>query len=82
MKREFLYLRIGHYNPKVFVDGRATERRKEERKTEAFDRYFEMLKGRKEALEQEKAPETKQPRIKNPIMPVSSPQSPVIQQRQ
>lgn len=81
MKREFLFLRIGRSNPKVFVEGRARERAKEERKTEAFDRYFEMLKARKISLEEEKPPEEKQPRRLLPIYPVSNPESPVIQNR-
>lgn len=82
MKREHLFLRIGHYNPKVFVEGRARERAKEERKTLAFDSYYQMLKQRKEELEQEKPPEEKKPRIKYAHFPVENPQSPVIQARE
>lgn len=82
MKREFLFLRIGRRNPAIMVEGRATERGKEERKTLAFDRYYQNLKQRKETLEEEKPLEdTKQPRVSRPIYPVSNYQSPVVQQR-
>lgn len=81
-KRQFLFLRIGFSNPKFFVEGRARERAKEERKTLAFDRYFQMLKERKEILAKQEPPEEKTPRVLRPIMPVSNPQSPVIQNRE
>jgi hypothetical protein len=81
-KRTELYLFPGKVNPEVFVKGRATERAKEERKTEAFDRYFEMLKARKQALAEHEPPEEKRPRIKQPTFPVDSSYSPVIQNRE
>lgn len=77
----FLFLEPGKKNPEVFVEGRARERAKEERKTEAFNRYYKMLKERKEKAEKEKPPEEKQPRVLRPVYPVSNPQSPVIQER-
>ncbi len=77
-----LFLEPGKKNPKVFVEGRATERAKEERKTQAYSRYYKMLKDRKETLEKEKPPEKKQPRIKRPTFPVHNPQSPVIIERE
>ena len=80
--REFLFLEPGKKNPKVFVEGRATERAKEERKTQAYQRYYKMLRDGKKKLEEEKPPEEKRPRILRPIYPVSSPQSPVIQERE
>ena len=76
-----LFLEPGKENPKVFVKGRATERAKAERPTEAYSRYYKMLKERKEKLEKEEPPEEKQPRVLRPIMPVSNPQSPIIQER-
>ena len=76
--REFLFLRIGYSNPKVFVEGRATERAKEERKTQAFDRYFQMLKKRQQVLKEEEPPKEKRPRRLLPDYPVHNPQSPVI----
>ena len=82
MQREFLFLEPGKKNPKVFVEGRATERAKAERPTEAYSRYYKMLKDRKEKLEKEKPPEEKQPRVLRPIMPVSNRQSPIIQARE
>ena len=81
MQREHLFLRIGQYNPKVFVEGRATERAKEERKTEAYSRYYKMLKERKEQLEKKEPPEEKQPRILRPSYPVENYQSPIIKSR-
>lgn len=80
--REFLFLRIGYSNPEVFVEGRATERAKEERKTLAFNRYFQMLKERQQVLKEEETPEEKQPRRLLPDYPVDSSYSPVIQQRE
>ena len=80
--REHLFLEPGKKNPKVFVEGRATERAKGERPTEAYQRYYKMLKERKEALEKEEPPEKKQPRVKRPTFPVHNPQSPVIQERE
>lgn len=77
-----LFLQPGKKNPEVFVQGRARERAKEERKTEAYQRYYKMLRERKKILAEEKPPEEKQPRILRPIYPVSSPQSPVIQERE
>ena len=50
MKREFLFLKIGQTNPARFVEGRARERAKEERKLEATERYYQMLKDRKKTL--------------------------------
>lgn len=80
--RQFLFLRIGHVNPKIFVEGRARERAKEERKTEAYERYYEMLRDRKKILAEHEPPEEKQPRVLRPIYPVENPQSPVIQNRE
>lgn len=82
MKREFLFLQIGRENPARFVQGRARERAKEERKTLAFDRYFQMLKERKEILAKQEPPEEKQPRRLLPNYPVKNPESPVIQSRE
>lgn len=78
MKTE-IFLRIP--NPAIMVQGRARERLKAERPTQAYSRYYEMLKQRKEQLEKEKPPEIKQPRILRPVMGVSNPQSPIIQAR-
>ncbi len=77
-----LFLEPGKENPKVFVEGRATERAKEERKTDAYSRYYKMLKDRKEKMEKEEPPEEKQPRVLRPVLPVENPQSPVIQKRE
>lgn len=82
MKRKFLFLRIGRENPARFVQGRASERAKEERKTEAYERYLVMLRDRKKILAEEKPIEKALPRIKQPIYPVSNYQSPVIQSRE
>jgi len=82
MKREFLFLRIGRENPKFFVEGRARERAKAERPTEAYSRYYQMLRDRKKILAEEKPPEEKQPRVKRPDFPVQNYESPVIQQRE
>lgn len=80
-KRQFLFLEPGKQNPEAMVKGRATERAKEERKTEAYSRYYQMLKERKEQAEKEKPPEEKKPRIKYAQFPVRNPQSPIIQNR-
>lgn len=82
MEREFLYLLPGKQNPEAMVKGRATERAKAERPTEAFSRYYEMLRDRKKILAEEKPPEEKKPRIKYAEFPVKNPQSPVVQQRE
>jgi len=80
--RQHLFLRIGRENPRFFVEGRARERKKEERKTEAYERYLIMLKDRKKILAEEKSPEEKQPRRLLPTYPVSNPESPVVQSRE
>lgn len=80
-KREHLYLKIGQENPKFFVEGRARERAKAERTSQATERYLQMLKERKEVLAKEEPPEEKQPRRLLPNYPVKNPQSPVVQQR-
>lgn len=77
-----LFLQPGKQNPEVFVKGRATERAKGERPTEAYQRYYKMLRDRKKKLDEEKPPEEKQPRVLKPIFPVHNPQSPVIQERE
>lgn len=83
MKREFLFLEPGKNNPKFFVEGRATERAKAERPTEAYSRYYKMLRDRKKILEEEKPPEEgKRPRVKRPDYPVENYQSVIIQQRE
>jgi len=82
MKRQFLFLKIGQENPRFFVEGRARERLKAERPTQAYSRYYEMLKARKQALAEHESPEQKRPRIKQPDFPVKNFESPVIQNRQ
>lgn len=81
-KREFLFLKPGFRNPEFFVEGRARERAKAERPTEAFDRYFQMLRQRKISLEEEKPVEKPRPRVKQPIYPVENWESPVIISRE
>ena len=83
MKREHLFLEPGKKNPEAMIKGRARERAKAERTSEATERYLTMLKARKKALEEEKPiDEGKKPRILYANYPVENYQSPIIQQRE
>jgi len=81
MRREFLYLLPGKKNPEAMIEGQKRERAKAERPTEAYQRYYQMLRNRKKKLEEEKPPEEKKPRVLRPIYPVSNYQSPIIEAR-